>query len=190
MPQLVGRKCVHCDARINDELESHFCTACRQPVHNACVLKNGQKEPNQCQLCGARIPIEDHDAWANRIEKKTSRPLPVNDAPYPVSFYCPQCMGMAYRRVKPATFVAFKWDRVCKECNIRYTPPTPQWAAALFIVVGLILAIMGFGTMLFRLIRQNNILGLPAMACEGFLGILGSLAIIHGIRSIRHPEKK
>ena len=42
-----------------------------------------------------------------------------------------------FKRVKPASDLAFTWDRVCKDCGTRYTPPTPRWARVLFAVVGI-----------------------------------------------------
>jgi len=36
---------------------------------------------------------------------------------------------------------------------------------------------------------SGNPLGLPAMACEGFLGFLGVLAIVQGIRALVRPGK-
>src|SRR5262249_8664775 len=42
-----------------------------------------------------------------------------------------------YRPVAPGTMIAFRSDRVCRECGTRYTPPTPTWAARLFCEIGL-----------------------------------------------------
>jgi hypothetical protein len=58
-------------------------------------------------------------------------------AMYPVSKTCPECDGTNFRRVKPATRIAFTDDRVCRDCGSRYTPPTPLWAALVFIAIGL-----------------------------------------------------
>jgi hypothetical protein len=55
---------------------------------------------------------------------------------YPVSRGCPKCHGIEFTRVRPEGGVAFTDDRVCKSCGTRYTPPTPLWAAVLFIVIG------------------------------------------------------
>jgi hypothetical protein len=61
-------------------------------------------------------------------------------------------------------------------------------AALLFIFIGLILAGFGGIAVLSRLISPN-VVGLPAMACEGFLAFLGILAMIHGYRSLNSPGK-
>lgn len=83
--------------------------------------------------------------------------------------------------------MAYKWDRVCKECGTRYTPPTPVWAGWVFIFAGLPLAGFGCLSVLMRLVAGGDILGIPAMACEGFLGVIGCLAIYHGIRALSKP---
>jgi hypothetical protein len=61
---------------------------------------------------------------------------------YPESRECPNCHGIEFKRVRPEGRVAFTDDRVCKSCGTRYTPPTPLWAAALFIVIGAIIILV------------------------------------------------
>jgi hypothetical protein len=62
---------------------------------------------------------------------------------YPVSQECPKCHGIEFTRVRPEEGrVAFTDDRVCKSCGTRYTPPTPLWAAGLFIVVGVLILLV------------------------------------------------
>jgi hypothetical protein len=61
---------------------------------------------------------------------------------YPVSRKCPKCQGIDFKRVRPEGRVAFTDDRVCKGCGTRYTPPTPLWAAALFIIIGVIILLI------------------------------------------------
>jgi hypothetical protein len=55
---------------------------------------------------------------------------------------CPNCGATAHRKEKPQSFVAFKYDRLCKQCGTRYTPPTPIWARILFGIVGIPCIIM------------------------------------------------
>jgi hypothetical protein len=69
-----------------------------------------------------------------------------------------------------------------------YTPPTPVWAGVVFILAGLPLMIVGFGAVILGL-ASGNVLRVPGMACEGFLGFLGLLAIIQGIRTLARPGK-
>src|SRR5437773_1751973 len=56
---------------------------------------------------------------------------------YRLSQICPNCGSSDYKTVKPAAMVAFSWDRVCRACSTRYTPPTPVWARMVFGVIGL-----------------------------------------------------
>jgi hypothetical protein len=106
----------------------------------------------------------------------------------PISKVCPQCGGTEFKKKKPDRFIAFTWDRVCKACETRYIPPTPVWAAVVFLIIGLILAAGGTISVLLRL-GEGKAIGVPAMACEGFLGFLGLLAIGHGIRVLLRPGR-
>lgn len=64
---------------------------------------------------------------------------------YPVSANCPQCGSESYKRVKPDAELAFAYDRVCKECDTRYTPPTPGWARGVYAGLGLVFLVAGVG---------------------------------------------
>jgi hypothetical protein len=59
-------------------------------------------------------------------------------SPYQVSTHCPSCQIREYKTVYPETKVAFLNDRICSGCGARYTPPTPAWAALIFISFGLL----------------------------------------------------
>jgi uncharacterized protein (DUF983 family) len=59
---------------------------------------------------------------------------------YPVALSCPACGAAEFKRVKPHAELAFAMVRVCTACGTRYTPPTPAWARAVFVALGL-----GFG---------------------------------------------
>jgi hypothetical protein len=107
---------------------------------------------------------------------------------YPIGKDCPQCRSTEYTTCRPEGFVAFVKDRVCKSCNTRYTPPTPPWAGVAFILIGLPLAGLGAISVIMRL-RSVNPLEVPAMACEGFLGFIGLVAIGQGIRVLIRPKK-
>lgn len=107
---------------------------------------------------------------------------------YPVSGLCPKCGSGEYTKRRAEEFVAFTSDRVCKACESRYTPLTPAWAGVVFILIGLLLAAFG-GFAVVNHLASRNPLGLPAMACEGFLGFLGLLAIGLGIRVLMNPGK-
>lgn len=105
---------------------------------------------------------------------------------FPISPVCPGCGNAAHQTIRSEDFVAFANDRICTACNTRYTPPTPTWAAIVFILVGIVLGGFGGLSLVVRLMSANPA-GLPAMACEGFLGFLGILAFAQGIRALMKP---
>jgi hypothetical protein len=105
--------------------------------------------------------------------------------PYPVSARCPECGGAEFRTVRPERWVAFLRDRVCKECDARYTPPTPVAGAVAMLAVGMVmLTLSGVGAVVS--VAVPDPLGL---ACEGLVGVLGVLAAVHGVRSLMRPGK-
>jgi hypothetical protein len=63
-----------------------------------------------------------------------------------------------------------------------------MWAGLVFIGAGLLLAGFGFLSLLLNLSR-GDVLSLPAMTCDGCLGVLGCLALVHGLRTISKPGK-
>jgi hypothetical protein len=104
---------------------------------------------------------------------------------YPVSVACPQCGGTEYARRKPQRLVAFVSDRVCKACNTRYTPPTPVWAAALFLLAGITLPFLGL-VLTSLLVHPLSVAGL---VCEGLIGLLGVLAFLGGLRELANSGR-
>ena len=62
---------------------------------------------------------------------------------YPVASTCPKCGSREFREVVPKGRVAFTYDRKCTACDTRYTPPTPLWAAVVFIVLGILMIAFG-----------------------------------------------
>jgi len=152
-----------------------------------------------CELCGHSVPIPDEfpkDTSPDPAPLARDRPLapappPRGPGVYPVSRVCPNCGHAGYKSRRPERLVAFTWDRVCRECETRYTPPTPLWAAVVFLAVGFLFVVIGFGSIVLRLVSPGPeaALGVPAMACEGFLGVLGVLAVVQGFRALARPEK-
>lgn len=149
-----------------------------------------------CETCGRTLPIPEELPKEDFSPPQTLRraePVMRSHAQpgtrnYPISRVCPNCGHAEYKSRRPERFVAFTWDRVCKACETRYTPPTPIWAAVIFLLIGFLLAGFGFFSVLIRIIR-GNVLGIPAMACEGFLGVFGILAIVQGLRAFIRPGK-
>jgi hypothetical protein len=109
---------------------------------------------------------------------------------YPTSKSCPACGGSNYRSVNPDAWVAFAQDRVCNACGVRYTPPTPAWAAVAFIVIGLILFLLPMSSLVITLARMaaEPRSGAGGIAVGGpfelMLGILGLVAMVHGVRAL------
>src|SRR6516164_4403820 len=78
--------------------------------------------------------------FGNRAQCSEPR---VNVGRYPVATSCPDCGCKEYRRVKVNRPVAFTDDRECVACGARYTPPTPVWAAVIFILLGVLITAVG-----------------------------------------------
>jgi hypothetical protein len=102
--------------------------------------------------------------------------------------------------------LAFTDDRKCKQCGERYTPPTPAWGGPVFLISGIVLALMGGGllawsaldTLLFNLGPESRSgVGAPVNGCAfvfmaGELGIflLGVFSAIHGVKTmIKGPPR-
>jgi hypothetical protein len=180
MHQLVGSLCVICGESIQDLLEGTICEGCQNAVHNRCAKRvRAQLGEDYCHFCGADL------VRATFLTRREQRERLVRKAPnrsYPVSKVCPKCANTEYKRRKPDKWIAFTADRVCTACQTRYTPPTPTWAGVVFILVGLALAGVGFLGVIIGLLRGLE--GVPAMICEGSVGVIGVLAMVHGVKSL------
>jgi rubredoxin len=186
MAQLVGTTCVFCRHRIGSILDGRFCDICKSPMHTRCCQPEaGRSGEGRCPRCGADqvqvAELLDQDR-AKRVQSVYRMEN------YPVSRVCPKCGSSEYSKRRTQKWIAFTSNRVCKSCSTRYTPPTPAWAGVIFILAGFLLVGIGGISILARLPTANP-LELPAMACEGFIGFLGALAIIHGIRSLLRLRK-
>jgi hypothetical protein len=96
---------------------------------------------------------------------------------YPISTECPRCCGTEFEKCPSEEWVAFVSDRICNHCGARYTPPTPAWAAVLFILVGSIMVACS----VFAVGGSN---GLGDILSVGLIGFIGIMAIRHGIRAL------
>lgn len=180
-PQLVGSTCAICRERISNELDARFCDACGHPRHTGCARWPGDPSESRCRVCGATVDPTD-TAAAPEAPPPSAQP----EGPVPVAQVCPKCSSGNHKRVKPRAWVAFRWDRVCKECQTRYTPPTPTWAALLFLLAGSLLTGVGFLGVAFAILRGDPV-AIPTAVCEGFVGAIGCAAVVHGIRSLIKP---
>jgi hypothetical protein len=105
----------------------------------------------------------------------------------PVALVCPSCGGGEYTGSKPVGWVAFASDRKCAECGTRYSPPTPAWAALVFILFGLAMAAGG-------LVMVGLLLGAEApkpigLAVFSCIAVVGGVAVWHGVRALLRPGK-
>jgi hypothetical protein len=103
----------------------------------------------------------------------------------PIAVRCPGCGSDKYRKVNPKATVAFTKDRVCLNCQTRYTPPTPLWGSITFIVAGGLLALtMALSAFVRLAVGGANPCGVVGLVIEIALGIMGLLGLIHGFRSL------
>jgi hypothetical protein len=112
---------------------------------------------------------------------------------YPISENCPRCGSREYTRRKPKTAVAFSDDRVCNLCQERYTPPTPVWAAVVFILIGTVLvapsAFFHIAVFLWPRPRGSFVSGFFGACSTGWFALIGIVAIVHGVRSLVNRRK-
>jgi uncharacterized protein (DUF983 family) len=186
MRQLVGSKCLICQERIDSVLEGRVCSSCESPVHDKCARAPVPASSDlRCAACGA--DLEQAKALAAAAAKQDKRLLQARPASptgdYPISQVCPKCRHAAFKTIRAQKWVAFTNDRVCKECGTRYTPPTPRWGAVVLVIFGLGLSGFMAWSLMLRF-ATGQVLAIPAMACEGFLGFLGVMAIIQGARAL------
>jgi hypothetical protein len=87
----------------------------------------------------------------------------------------------------------------CNECGTRYTPPTPAWAAVVFIVIGCILAgggLFAIGAFVWTKHTQGDLeyvqmMWLALLLVPGGAALLGVALLIHGIRTLtKRPSSK
>ncbi len=142
MAQLVGKNCVFCNERISDELRSRFCPDCNNPRHDKCARPPAEQTDTACPQCGAAVDPAKKVPAPVPLPPPSSSEAPL--APIPVARVCPNCRSANCKRVRPRGLVAFKWDRVCRECDTRYTPPTPRAVARLFVIIGIGFMLFGF----------------------------------------------
>jgi hypothetical protein len=124
------------------------------------------------------------------IGKRTQRAEPqVTSSQYPVATSCPHCGCKEFRRVKVNRPVAFTDDRECAACGSRYTPPTPAWAAVVFILLGVLITAggaTGVGFYLF-LVEKGLIGGIHLGVSTAVTGI-GLTCTVFGIRSLKSRD--
>jgi uncharacterized protein (DUF983 family) len=109
---------------------------------------------------------------------------------HPKSRTCPKCNGTEYRRVKPEKRIAFADDRMCKSCGTRYTPPTPLWAAVVFIVVGIGIILTNLAMMVAEIEINDFWLNLRGYIIHVVTVPTGIGCVIYGIRCMCRQDEK
>src|SRR5262249_24744197 len=145
LPQLVGLNCVICQGSIHSDAEGAFCPECGNASHRTCYGKSDQADQDRCSSCGgdrfSAVALEvGKDRKQEFREQRRKQAGTASRQIYPVSNIFPACGHADFWQRRPERLIAFKRDRVCTSCGTRYTPPTPWWAALVFIAAGLLLA--------------------------------------------------
>jgi hypothetical protein len=108
----------------------------------------------------------------------------------PVGRKCPECGCTEYRKVKADAIVAFTDDRKCLACGTRYAPPTPAWAAVLFMVLGVLITGTGIVTAAYFAFREINAAeAVKSWLYGGIMIVFGIACVIHGVRSLRQGRE-
>ena len=106
---------------------------------------------------------------------------------HPIARVCPRCGSASFLRVRAKGPISFTDDRKCKECGTRYTPPTPRWAAIVFIILGLLIGMVSAVVLWAEIPRDKGELGCGnglALGCMFGCFLLGIRCVIYGARSL------
>jgi len=137
-----------------------------------------------CPECGVDL---------NKAAKRARRAAEERDdrrsgsSRHPISKVCPGCGHDTYEKRRSKAWVAFTDDRICKKCGTRYTPPTPLWAALVFIIGGFLVAVAGLGMLVLQLRSLN--FGPIELGIAAVLIGMGGLSVFHGFRSLAEPGR-
>jgi hypothetical protein len=107
----------------------------------------------------------------------------------PISKKCPKCQGIDFKRVRPERYLAFTDDRVCKSCGTKYAPPTPLWAAVVFIVAGVLFLLVDVAAVWVLFARRVDFWFLVRVSVLLLLTLaLGIKCVLYGLGCIRRQE--
>jgi hypothetical protein len=162
-------KCPHCGEDVADLTPEAWgvCGSCKRPIQAPPDVKAFSLELDETTLQESR----------RRLNRGPAMALP----PYRVSSRCPMCGCPEFESTRPKTFVAFTSDRVCCNCQTRYTPPTPVWASIVFLLIGIVFVLgCTFSVLL-------GIMGgaMTAVLVNGLFAICGLLLVSYGVRCLR-----
>jgi hypothetical protein len=106
---------------------------------------------------------------------------------YPTASHCPDCGSTDFKRVKPEGRIAFTDDRKCTACGTRYTPPTPAWAAVVFILLGVLITAVGILFVGFGFVVRDSF-DLRRSVYGIILTVFGLSCITYGFQSFRRRD--
>ncbi len=151
----------------------------------------------RCPSCNSVVEVPSLKNDNDVIDRPRARSRKSFDQttsqPRIVSNRCPECGEADFKRVKPKRWIAFSSDRKCTSCETVYTPPTPIWAAFVFILIGLVMFVVGstFAVALILRATKNPPPPPDPLGLAFIVGttVVGVLAMIHGIRALIRPGK-
>lgn len=99
---------------------------------------------------------------------------------------CPNCGSDSYRSVASES-AHFVYDRICHECETRYTPPTPNWMAVVGIGSGLMILVIIVSFVVFAgpLLKVGELVKLVTVVV-----IPVTIAILAGMRHFWGREER
>lgn len=162
-------RCPHCGVDL-PTVRDAFCPECREDLD--CAPEYSPVEQELVSVPAPKVPAPE--VLSKNLAEDRRVILPICSR-------CPNCGRNEYLPIRPARIIAFRSDRECETCGTDYSPPTPLWAAIIFILLGIIFT-AGCGISLFLAIADGSILALPSNALFFALGVL---CIRHGIQSLR-----
>ncbi len=140
-----------------------------------------------CPHCGVQVlPMENGECPACRGLLAGAPAKTIPDGL--ISPQCPRCGSHEFRPLRNSAALTFVPDRICTQCQCIYRVPTPRWAAAIFIVIGILLSASMAVSAALRLAHPGP--ALIGLLLEIPLIVVGVLAITFGLRSLRRPAKK
>lgn len=109
-------------------------------------------------------------------------------SPYPIARNCPECGETGYRRPSEDDAAFILYDRICRACGTRYTPPVPLWMCRTVVGVGqaMVAASALFALLMFAgyfkdlLELSRSLVIIPVM-----FGVLGVVFVRQGIAKLR-----
>jgi uncharacterized protein YneF (UPF0154 family) len=100
----------------------------------------------------------------------------MNISPHPISQTCPKCGSARHKKVDPDWQPAIIKDRMCLECDTRYSPPPPAYLGIVVIVLSIAIGLAG-GWFLYRYLFNRD----PGGWVNPFWSVIMIIAGIAGV---------